>query len=176
MIKKILVYGFILFLIFEFLLTISPGKMELENTKAAIPSSKINLAITTLTPTAPVTEAVKGATPSLVPQANELQIQDIKMGTGQEVKSGDTVVMNYRGTLTNGQEFDSSYKRNQPFETKIGVGQVIKGWDEGVPGMKIGGKRKLIIPADLAYGKNGVPPAIPPNATLIFEVELLEIK
>lgn len=106
----------------------------------------------------------------------QLKVEDIKVGEGREVKAGDTVVMNYKGTLADGTQFDSSYDRGQPFTTQIGVGQVIQGWDQGVPGMKVGGKRKLIIPGDLAYGSRGVPGAIPPNATLIFEVELLDIK
>ena len=83
--------------------------------------------------------------------------------------------MNYRGTLESGQEFDSSYKRG-PFEFPLGAGRVIKGWDEGVAGMKVGGKRKLVIPPDLAYGSRGAGRVIPGNATLIFEVELLGIK
>lgn len=106
----------------------------------------------------------------------KLIIEEIKVGDGREVKSGDTVVMHYSGTLTDGTKFDSSLDRNEPFTTQIGVGQVIKGWDEGVPGMKIGGKRKLTIPSDLAYGESGAGGVIPPNATLIFEVELLDIK
>ncbi len=105
----------------------------------------------------------------------ELKIIDVKVGTGVEVTQGDTVAMHYRGVLTDGSEFDSSYKRGKPFETAIGVGQVIKGWDEGVPGMKVGGKRKLIIPPDKGYGPQGVPGAIPPNATLIFDVELVDV-
>ncbi len=107
---------------------------------------------------------------------NKLLIEDVKEGTGSAVVSGDTVVINYQGTLTNGEEFDSSYKRGVPFETAIGVGRVIQGWDEGVVGMKIGGKRKLTIPSDKAYGEQGIPGAIPPNATLIFTVELVGIK
>lgn len=106
----------------------------------------------------------------------KLIIEDIKVGDGREVKTGDTVVMQYKGTLVDGTKFDSSYDRNEPFTTQIGVGQVIKGWDEGVPGMKIGGKRKLTIPSDLAYGESGAGGVIPPNATLVFEVELLDIK
>ncbi len=105
-----------------------------------------------------------------------LKIQDLIIGTGQEVKSGDTVTVNYLGTLENGTKFDSSYDRNQPFTTQIGVGQVIKGWDEGIVGMKVGGKRKLVIPSSLGYGEQGAGSSIPPNATLIFEVELLEVK
>lgn len=107
--------------------------------------------------------------------ADGLQIQDLTVGTGVAAKSGDTVTVNYRGTLTNGTKFDSSYDRNQPFTTQIGVGQVIKGWDEGIVGMKVGGKRKLTIPAALGYGSQDMG-TIPPNSTLIFEVELLGVK
>ncbi|MBI2026092.1 MAG: FKBP-type peptidyl-prolyl cis-trans isomerase [Candidatus Levybacteria bacterium] len=105
-----------------------------------------------------------------------LKIEEEKIGEGREVKSGDTIVIHYTGTLENGQKFDSSLDRNQPFETQIGVGKVIKGWDEGVIGMKVGGKRRLTIPPGLAYGEQGIQGAIPPNSTLIFELELLEIK
>lgn len=106
----------------------------------------------------------------------QLKIEDEKIGTGSTVKSGDTVSINYIGTLEDGTKFDSSYDRGQAFETQIGVGRVIKGWDEGVVGMKVGGKRKLTIPPDLAYGSQGAGGVIPPNATLIFEVELVAIK
>ncbi len=112
---------------------------------------------------------------NLITTADGLQMQDLVVGTGQEVKSGDTVTVNYLGTLTNGTKFDSSYDRNQPFTTQIGVGQVIKGWDEGIVGMKVGGKRKLIVPPSLGYGSQNMG-SIPPNSTLIFEVELLSIK
>lgn len=105
-----------------------------------------------------------------------LKIEDIVVGTGPEVKSGDHVTMHYTGWLEDGTKFDSSHDRNQPFDVAIGVGYVIKGWDMGVPGMKVGGKRKLTIPHELAYGKYGVDPVIPGFATLIFEVELLKIK
>lgn len=105
-----------------------------------------------------------------------LQIIDEVVGTGQEAKSGDTISVNYTGWLADGTKFDSSYDRNQPFDFVLGAGNVIKGWDEGVVGMKVGGKRKLIIPPDLAYGAGGYPPTIPPNATLTFEVELVAIK
>jgi peptidylprolyl isomerase len=108
--------------------------------------------------------------------SSQLKVEDTKIGEGREVKSGDTVSIHYTGTLENGTKFDSSYDRKEPFETKIGVGQVIKGWDEGVVGMKVGGKRHLVIPPDLGYGPDGSPPAIPPNSTLIFDVELVAIK
>lgn len=104
-----------------------------------------------------------------------LKIEDTKAGTGKVVKSGDTVTIHYSGTLANGTKFDSSYDRGQPFTTKIGVGDVIKGWDEGVVGMKVGGKRKLTIPPELGYGSNDLG-VIPPNSTLIFELELVDVK
>ena len=107
-------------------------------------------------------------------QASNLKIEDIQVGTGKEVVSGDNIVIHYKGTLTDGTKFDSSYDRGEPFETQIGVGQVIKGWDEGVVGMKVGGKRKLTIPPEMGYGNRAVGP-IPANSTLIFEVELVDV-
>jgi len=106
----------------------------------------------------------------------ELKIEDIKVGEGQEAQEGDTVGVHYTGTLTDGTKFDSSRDRGEPFSFTLGAGQVIKGWDRGIVGMKVGGTRKLTIPPQLAYGERGVPGAIPPNSTLIFEVELLEIE
>ena len=105
-----------------------------------------------------------------------LKYQELKEGTGEEAKKGDVVTVHYTGTLKDGKKFDSSVDRGKPFTVQIGVGQVIKGWDEGIPGMKVGGKRKLIIPSDLAYGPQGRPPVIPPSAELTFEVELIAIK
>ncbi len=102
-----------------------------------------------------------------------LKYWDIKVGTGPEVKTGDTVKMEYTGWLTNGKKFDSNVGTGRPFTLKLGAGDVIKGWDQGIPGMKAGGKRQLRIPPDLAYGAQGYPGAIPPNATLIFDVTLL---
>ena len=107
---------------------------------------------------------------------DKVEIQDIKTGSGAEAKSGNTVTVNYLGTFVDGTKFDSSYDRDEPFSFILGTGQVIPGWDQGVLGMKIGGKRKLTIPPSLAYGINGVPGATPPNSTLLFEVELLEVK
>lgn len=106
---------------------------------------------------------------------DKFKIEDIQVGEGPEVQSGDFVLMHYSGTLKNGTKFDSSYDRGTPFKTRIGVGQVIDGWDMGVPGMKVGGKRKLTIPAKLAYGDEGIGD-IPGGATLIFEVELISIE
>lgn len=110
-------------------------------------------------------------------ESAKLAIKDIKEGQGQVAKSGDTVVVHYTGVLfESGDKFDSSLDRGQPFSFHLGSGQVIPGWDEGVQGMKEGGKRVLIIPHQMAYGERGIPGVIPPAATLQFEVELLEVK
>jgi peptidylprolyl isomerase len=167
--KTIIIWVIIIALFFEFLLVISPGDMKVTDVKA-IPTQTIKLqgadsSSNNLVSPAP-TEDLKGT----------VKIEDIKVGTGKEAKTGDTVVLHYRGTLLDGKEFDSSYKRGQPFSFTIGSGQVIKGWEEGIPGMKVGGKRKLTIPSNLGYGEQGAGADIPPNATLVFEVELLEIK
>ena len=107
----------------------------------------------------------------------ELQIDDIVVGTGVSPEHGQTVIVHYTGWLTNGTKFDSSVDRGEPFEFQIGVGQVIKGWDQGVFTMKVGGKRKLTIPPELAYGDREVGGGlIPANSTLVFEVELLALK
>jgi FKBP-type peptidyl-prolyl cis-trans isomerase FkpA len=108
--------------------------------------------------------------------ASELKFEDIKVGEGAVAEAGKQVVVHYTGTLTDGTKFDSSLDRNDPFTFSLGAGQVIKGWDEGVKGMKVGGKRKLTIPPQLGYGEAGAGGVIPPNATLIFEVELLDVK
>lgn len=105
----------------------------------------------------------------------KLIIDDVVIGGGVEAKTGDTVSVHYVGTLPNGQEFDNSNKRGEPFEFTLGEGRVIKGWDEGVVGMKVGGKRILVIPSDLAYGDSGYGP-IPGKATLVFSIELLEVR
>lgn len=105
-----------------------------------------------------------------------LQYEDLVVGDGQTAERGQSVEVHYTGWLTNGKKFDSSLDRRQPFSFKLGAGQVIKGWDEGVAGMKVGGKRKLSIPPHLGYGARGAGGVIPPNAELIFEVELLGVK
>ncbi len=116
----------------------------------------------------PVVAAPKGGAPA------HLVTKDLIKGTGAVAKAGSSVSVNYVGVLyKNGKEFDSSWKRSQTFPFQLGQGQVIKGWDQGVPGMKVGGRRELIIPASLAYGAQGSPPTIPPNAPLVFVVDLL---
>ena len=107
---------------------------------------------------------------------DDLKIETVKEGTGAEAKSGDVVTVHYTGTLLDGTKFDSSVDRGKPFQFTLGAGQVIKGWDQGIVGMKIGEKRKLTIPADLAYGNYSPSPLIPANSTLVFEVELLAIQ
>jgi FKBP-type peptidyl-prolyl cis-trans isomerase FkpA len=105
-----------------------------------------------------------------------LQLDDVKVGTGAEATAGKSVTVHYVGTLTDGSKFDSSRDRAQGFTFRLGAGQVIQGWDKGVAGMKVGGVRKLTIPPDMGYGSRGFPPVIPPNSTLLFEVELLDVK
>jgi peptidylprolyl isomerase len=118
--------------------------------------------------TKPTVTVHTGAPPST------LVTKEIVKGTGPEAKAGQSVSVNYVGVLYHGgKEFDSSWKRSEPFTFTLGKGQVIKGWDQGVAGMKVGGRRELIIPAELAYGKTGSPPTIPPNAPLVFVVDLL---
>lgn len=105
-----------------------------------------------------------------------VEIEELEIGTGEEARDGHRVAMHYKGTFQDGRKFDSSYDRNQPFSFSIGKGEVIKGFDLGVLGMKVGGKRKVKIPADLAYGKRGAGGVIPPDTDLIFELELLGVK
>jgi FKBP-type peptidyl-prolyl cis-trans isomerase len=106
----------------------------------------------------------------------DLKIEDMREGTGGQAEKGNVVAVHYVGTLTDGKKFDSSRDRGSPFSFRLGSGQVIQGWDQGVAGMKVGGLRRLTIPGELAYGARGYPPVIPPNATLVFEVELIEIR
>lgn len=138
-----------------------------------------NQALATASPTATIeATAEPTATASAKPamQTDKLIIQDEKVGTGVEAVAGKKVTVNYLGTLTDGTKFDSSYDRGTPFSFTLGAGEVIAGWDQGVAGMKVGGKRKLTIPASLGYGAAGAGGVIPPNATLIFEVELLKVE
>jgi peptidylprolyl isomerase len=111
-----------------------------------------------------------------VTTSSGLKYVDIVQGTGASPQNGQMVTVNYTGTLENGTKFDSSFDHGTPYKFRIGTGSVIKGWDEGLLSMKIGGKRKLTIPPALGYGTRGSPPKIPPNATLVFEVELLNVQ
>jgi peptidylprolyl isomerase len=118
----------------------------------------------------PTVEVPKGPPPA------QLVVKDLKAGDGAEAKAGDQVSVQYVGVLYDGgKEFDSSYDRGQPFSFQLGSGQVIPGWDQGVQGMKVGGRRELIIPSGLAYGKTGQPPTIPPNAALVFVIDLVSV-
>ncbi|OGM11867.1 peptidylprolyl isomerase [Candidatus Woesebacteria bacterium RBG_16_34_12] len=109
-------------------------------------------------------------------QLEELKIEDIEIGEGDEATPGATITVNYAGSLEDGTKFDSSYDRNEPFVFSLGLGQVIEGWDKGLVGMRVGGKRKLTIPPYMAYGERGAGALIPPNSTLIFEIELLQVE
>jgi FKBP-type peptidyl-prolyl cis-trans isomerase FkpA len=115
-------------------------------------------------------------TTALTRTPSGLRYQDVVEGQGAEATADRTVSVHYTGWLPNGEKFDSSRDRDEPFSFSLGAGQVIAGWDEGVAGMKVGGRRKLVIPADLGYGTAGAPPAIPPGATLVFDVELLDVR
>jgi FKBP-type peptidyl-prolyl isomerase-like protein/tetratricopeptide repeat protein len=122
------------------------------------------------------TKAADANKPAGVTTPSGLTYLITNMGTGRQPKTGETVVINYTGTLTNGSKFDSSHDRDQPFSFKLGVGQVIKGWDEGVSHLRVGDHAILVIPGELAYGSRGAGGVIPPNATLIFVVEVLDVK
>jgi FKBP-type peptidyl-prolyl cis-trans isomerase len=139
---------------------------------------------TTAADTKPAAQPSAAPTPTPTPTPAQpppdpnakLEIKDLVVGKGAEAKAGDTVKVHYVGTLLNGDEFDASKKHgNEPFQFDLGKGRVIKGWDEGVAGMKVGGKRKLTIPPHLGYGARGAGAKIPPNSTLVFEVELIDI-
>lgn len=130
---------------------------------------------TTANTTAPAAQTAAESTAEST-AATALKMEDLKVGTGAEAVAGKTVSVHYTGWLTDGKKFDSSLDRGQPFEFQLGAGQVIQGWDKGVAGMKVGGKRKLTIPSDMGYGARGAGGVIPPNATLVFEVELLGVK
>ncbi len=126
------------------------------------------------TPTSGPLATEPKVTPPTGPAPAKLEKKDLIVGTGAEATAGETVTVNYVGVLyKGGKEFDASWKRKEPFQFKLGQGQVIKGWDEGVVGMKVGGRRELVIPSELAYGKTGSPPTIPANAPLVFVIDLL---
>jgi FKBP-type peptidyl-prolyl cis-trans isomerase len=135
---------------------------------AQTPARKIQIGGSTKSPTKVTGDGVK--------TDSGLQYWDIKVGTGEVAKDGDHVKVHYTGWLTTGKKFDSSVDARQPYDFTIGKGEVIKGWDEGVTGMKVGGKRQLRIPPELAYGADGYKTIIPPDATIIFDIQLLAVK
>jgi peptidylprolyl isomerase len=155
----LLVAGGILVVVIAVILIGRSGDSNDEATKAAI-----------TVPNGPTVQLPTGPAPT------QLQVKDLKTGTGAEAKSGDQVSVQYIGVLyDNGSKFDSSYDHGQAFSFKLGGGNVIQGWDQGVAGMKVGGRRELTIPPDLAYGAQGQPPTIPPNATLVFVIDLVSV-
>jgi peptidylprolyl isomerase len=148
-------------------------KGETTPTTATTPTTPTS---TVKTPTTGPLSKEPKVTPPSGPAPTTLVTKEIITGTGPEAKAGDSVTVNYVGVLySTGKEFDASWKRHEPFTFTLGKGQVIKGWDQGVEGMKVGGRRELIIPAELAYGKTGSPPTIPPNSALVFVVDLLGV-
>ena len=152
---------------------------NLEPTPTIAPTS--TTAPTTTSPPAPtgVSEASSDNNPvasSVVTTPSGLRYEDLELGTGEQPSAGVIAVVHYTGWLEDGTKFDSSVDLGTPFEFPLGQGRVIKGWDEGVATMKVGGRRRLTIPAELAYGSRGFPGAIPPNSTLIFEIELLGLR
>lgn len=168
MIKRNFLFLIILIVLATGILVLSQSSSQTKNNQEVnIPPTPANVIINSPVPSS--------SPENFITMSDGLKIEDLIVGSGAEVKSGDTVTVNYLGTLTDGTKFDSSYDRNMPFTTQIGVGQVIKGWDEGIVGMKVGGKRKLVIPSSLGYGDQSAG-SIPPNSTLIFEVELVSIK
>lgn len=143
-------------------------------------SKFLNQVTQTTPPSAPVDSTLIASTTNNInnnmDQNNQLIIKDVVIGTGAEAKNGNLVEVNYTGKFADGKVFDSSIPRGQPIPFTLGAGDVIKGWDEGILGMKVGGKRTLVIPPALGYGANGYPPVIPANATLYFDVELVSVK
>jgi peptidylprolyl isomerase len=143
----------------------------------AAPAASATSAGSAATPAPGAPKASPGKPPRGNVDKDGLEATDLVVGTGREAKVGSRIAVDYTGTLEDGTEFDSSRKPGRkPIQITLGIGQVIKGWDRGVEGMREGGKRRLVIPYPLAYGEDGKPPKIPPKATLIFEVELVEVK
>jgi peptidylprolyl isomerase len=147
---------------------------ELPQTEQITLSDKTDPTLLAQIPSTSSTEMASPAEDNVTTTPSGLKYIDLQEGTGATPTTGQTVVVHYTGTLEDGTKFDSSRDRKQPFQFRVGVGQVIKGWDEGVGSMKVGGRRQLIIPPELGYGSRGIGP-IPPNSTLIFDVELLGI-
>ena len=175
-----------IFFIFGTIILLTGAIFAINSNKKLIPAFSIDTTPATIPVTTPTpsvnsvnsvfTTPTSSPVPTFAP-VTELKIEDLKPGMGAQVASGSSVAVNYIGRLTNGQVFDTSLSQGrQPLTFQVGTGQVIKGWEEGLIGMKIGGQRRLIIPPDKAYGVQGAGGAIPPNATLIFDIELLDVK
>jgi FKBP-type peptidyl-prolyl cis-trans isomerase len=153
----------------------------MKSLKIVLIATLLALTVLAVAQTAPANKAAATNGPTKVTgaptkTASGLEYWDIKVGTGAVAQTGQHVKVDYTGWLTNGKKFDSSVGTGKPFEFMLGASQVIKGWDEGVAGMKVGGKRQLRIPPDLAYGEKGYPGVIPPSSTLIFDVQLVDVK
>jgi len=157
-------------------LTEPPKEEPIQSEPAASAQTGTTAASATASAQPSATAPAKPAETAPPPSDEKLGVKDLTVGKGAEAKAGDTVKVHYVGTLTDGKEFDSSRKHNEPFTFELGAGRVIKGWDQGVAGMKVGGKRRLTVPPSLGYGARGFPPVIPPSSTLLFDVELLEVK
>lgn len=169
-------FGIILILVLILVFVVGLGYLFVSNKNSSVTGQSEESPVAQQTILDQNTATPQGTTMPQASPTNGLKIEDERVGTGVEAVAGKSVTVNYLGTLVDGTKFDSSYDRKQPFTFNLGAGEVIKGWDQGVAGMKVGGKRKLTIPSDLGYGAAGAPPVIPPNATLVFEVELLDVK
>ncbi len=157
-------------LLFAFVLTVAACDKEKKKEETKASADPAALAVPSAPPPTPPPTTTASATASA-----ESPVVDLVVGTGKEAKEGSKVKVHYTGFLQSGKKFESSHDKKKPYSFTVGAGQVIKGWDSGVVGMKVGGKRKLTIPPALAYGSKGSLPLIPPNATLIFEIELLDV-
>lgn len=162
--------------LFKSLVVVSLLTMVIALTGCGTPAAETPATETPAATEQPAAEAPAAEAPAPTAEdVTELQVEDLVEGTGAEAKSGDNVTVHYTGWLTDGTKFDSSVDSGQPFQFPLGAGRVIPGWDQGVEGMKVGGKRKLTIPPSLGYGEQGAGGVIPPNATLVFEVELISV-